>query len=75
MRGDAPAEIAAAIEQRLHLGARVVDDAAVVEAPRGAEIIPRIAELFQPGRLTSIATARPTLADVFAKLTGRGLAS
>ncbi|HVR64704.1 MAG TPA: ABC transporter ATP-binding protein [Polyangia bacterium] len=73
VRGDDPAEIAAAIQQRLHLPARVVDAGAVVEAPRGPEIIPRIAELFPPGRLTSIATARPTLADVFAKLTGRGL--
>jgi hypothetical protein len=36
-------------------------------------VVPRIAELFAPGRLRSIATSRPTLADVFAKLTGRGL--
>jgi len=43
--------------------------------PRGHEVVPRIAELFPPGRLTAIATSRPTLADVFAKLTGKGLAS
>jgi len=30
-------------------------------------------ELFPAGRLRSVATSRPTLADVFAKLTGRGL--
>ena len=30
-------------------------------------------ELFPAGRLRSVATARPTLADVFAKVTGRGL--
>jgi hypothetical protein len=47
----------------------------VIEAPRGHEVVPRVAELFAPGRLTSLATSRPTLADVFAKLTGRGLAS
>lgn len=75
VRGDGAAEIAATIEQRLRLPARVVGDAAVVEAPRGPEIIPRIAELFPAGRIDSIATARPTLADVFAKLTGRGLSS
>jgi hypothetical protein len=47
----------------------------VVEAPRGHEVVPRIAELFPPGRIAAIATSRPTLADVFAKLTGKGLSS
>ena len=75
VRGVDPAEIAAAIQQRLRLPARVVGADVVVEAPRGPEIIPRIAELFAAGRLASIATARPTLADVFSKLTGRGLPS
>jgi len=73
VRGDAPEEIAAAIQQRLGLATRIAGDAVAIEAPRGHEVVPRIAELFAPGRLRSIATARPTLADVFAKLTGRGL--
>jgi ABC-2 type transport system ATP-binding protein len=75
VRGEGAEQIAATIAQRLQLPARVVGDVAVVEAAGGPEIIPRIAELFAPGRLSSIATARPTLADVFAKLTGRGLTS
>ncbi|HXI55805.1 MAG TPA: ABC transporter ATP-binding protein [Polyangia bacterium] len=75
VRGDSAAEIAATVTQRLRLEARVVGEQVVIEAPRGPEIIPRIAELFGPGRLASIATARPTLADVFAKLTGRGLSA
>jgi ABC-2 type transport system ATP-binding protein len=79
VRGDAPAEIAAAIHERLGLDARARasdgDGEVTIEAPRGHEIVPRIAELFAPGRLRSIATARPTLADVFAKLTGKGLAA
>jgi ABC-2 type transport system ATP-binding protein len=75
VRGDGPDEIAAAIEARLGLGARVVDGEVVVEAPRGPEVVPRVAELFAPGRLASVATSRPTLADVFAKLTGRRLAA
>ena len=75
VRGDGADEIASAIQQRLRLPVRVIGGDAVVEAPRGPEIIPRIAELFAPGRLTSISTARPTLADVFAKLTGKGLTS
>ncbi len=79
VRGDAPQEIAAIIAQRLGLPARVAagdaTGAVTIEAARGHEVVPRIAELFAPGRLRSIATARPTLADVFAKLTGKGLES
>ena len=73
VRGDAPEEIAAVIQQRLGLVTRLAAGEVAIEAARGHEIVPRIAELFAAGRLRSIATARPTLADVFAKLTGRGL--
>jgi ABC-2 type transport system ATP-binding protein len=80
VRGANPQEIADTIRQRLGIEARVDQsrdsdgDARVsIEVPRGHEVVPRVAELFAPGRLRSVATARPTLADVFAKLTGRGL--
>jgi ABC-2 type transport system ATP-binding protein len=73
VRGDAPDEIAAVIQQHLGLVTRIAAGEVAIEAARGHEIVPRIAELFAPGRLRSIATARPTLADVFAKLTGKGL--
>jgi ABC-2 type transport system ATP-binding protein len=73
VKADAPEEVAAIISQRLGLYTRVGDGEVVIEAPLGHEIVPRIAELFAPGRLRSIATARPTLADVFSKLTGKGL--
>jgi len=75
VRGDRPDELRATIATRLGLAGRVVDGDVVVEAPRGHEVVPRIAELFPAGRLAAIATSRPTLADVFAKLTGKGLAS
>jgi ABC-2 type transport system ATP-binding protein len=75
VRGDRPEHIAATVGTMLGLPGGVIDGEAVFEAPRGAEAIPRIAELFEPGRLDSIATSRPTLADVFAKLTGRRLAA
>jgi ABC-2 type transport system ATP-binding protein len=75
VRGDQPDEIRATIATRLGLPGRVVDGEVVVEAPRGHEVVPRIAELFPAGRIAAIATSRPTLADVFAKLTGKGLAS
>ncbi|HEY7376542.1 MAG TPA: ABC transporter ATP-binding protein [Polyangia bacterium] len=75
VRGDHPDDLRATIATRLGLAGRVVDGDVVVEAPRGHEVVPRIAELFPAGRLSAIATSRPTLADVFAKLTGKGLAS
>jgi hypothetical protein len=75
VRGDQPDELRATITARLGLAGRLVDDDGVVEAPRGHEVVPRIAELFPPGRIAAIATSRPTLADVFAKLTGKGLSS
>ena len=75
VRGDRPEEIRAAIVERLGLGGRVVDGEVVLESPRGHEIVPRVAELFAAGQLASVSTSRPTLADVFAKLTGRGLTS
>ncbi|HET6281559.1 MAG TPA: ABC transporter ATP-binding protein [Polyangia bacterium] len=73
--GDNPDELCATIKARLDLDGRIVDGHVTVEAPRGHELIPRIVELFPPGRLASVATSRPTLADVFAKLTGRGLSA
>ena len=75
VKGEGLDEIAAAISQRLGLLPRVGHGEVTIEAPRGHELVPRIAELFAPGRLRSIATARPTLADVFSKLTGKGLES
>ena len=73
VEADAPEEIAATLGSRLGLSPRIVDGAVTVEAPRGHELVPRIVELFPPGRLRSVATARPTLADVFAQITGRAL--
>jgi ABC-2 type transport system ATP-binding protein len=75
VRGERPEELAETIRARLGLPGNVLDGDVVLEAPRGHEVVPRIVELFPPGRLASVATSRPTLADVFAKLTGKGLAS
>jgi ABC-2 type transport system ATP-binding protein len=75
VRGDRPEELAETIRARLNLDGAVRDGDVVLEAPRGHEVVPRVVELFPPGRLASVATSRPTLADVFAKLTGKGLSS
>jgi ABC-2 type transport system ATP-binding protein len=73
VRGERADDILATVTAQLGLAGRVVGDDVVFEAPSGHEIVPRIAELFPRGRLASIATSRPTLADVFTKLTGKGL--
>jgi ABC-2 type transport system ATP-binding protein len=75
VRGERPEELAETIRARLGLAGVVLDGDVVLEALRGHEVVPRVVELFPAGRLASVATSRPTLADVFAKLTGRGLAS
>ena len=76
--GDDAEALAGEVRAKLALDARVVDDGAgrtvVIEAPRGHELIPRIVEALAPGRLRAVAMRRPTLADVFVHLTGRGLA-
>ncbi|MGZ3407674.1 MAG: ABC transporter ATP-binding protein, partial [Polyangia bacterium] len=43
------------------------------ETPRGHELIPRLVESLPAGRLRAVGMRRPTLADVFVHLTGRGL--
>jgi len=71
--GDADA-LAADVRARFSLDARVVEQSVVIETPRGHELIPRLVEALPPGRLRAVAMRRPTLADVFVHLTGRGLA-
>jgi ABC-2 type transport system ATP-binding protein len=75
VRGERPEALRDTIAARLGLAGRIVEGEVVLEAPRGPEVVPRIAELFPAGQLASVSTSRPTLADVFAKLTGRGLAA
>lgn len=74
VEADRPDEIAATLTARLGLPARITDGGRVtLESPRGHELVPRIVELFPAGRLLSVATARPTLSDVFALLSGHAL--
>jgi ABC-2 type transport system ATP-binding protein len=72
IEADAPDEVAESV-RGLGLAPRVVDGRVVIESPRGHELIPRIVEQFPPGRLAAVGLRRPTLADVFVHLTGRGL--
>jgi ABC-2 type transport system ATP-binding protein len=72
VEADQPDEVISALVARLGLAPRLVEGRVYVETPRGHELIPRLVELFPVGRLRSVATAQPTLADVFARITGRG---
>lgn len=69
--------VAAELKARLPAAFEVVHGAAeelVLLAPRAHELIPRLVECFPKGRLRSVAMRRPSLGDLFVKLTGRGLA-
>jgi ABC-2 type transport system ATP-binding protein len=72
--GDDADGLAAEVRARSSLDARVADHSVVIETPRGHELIPRLVEALPAGRLRAVAMRRPTLADVFVHLTGRGLA-
>ncbi|HXQ29402.1 MAG TPA: hypothetical protein VN848_09040 [Gemmatimonadales bacterium] len=52
----------------------MTDGHVVLERVGGAEFVPRVAEAF-PGLIASVAVPRPTLDDVFLKLTGRAIRS
>lgn len=73
VEGEAPGALAAEIEGRLGLAARVREDGVHVERERGHELVPRIVEAFPPGRLRSVALRRPTLADAYLAVTGEAL--
>jgi ABC-2 type transport system ATP-binding protein len=67
------ARVGGELRERRASDARVVDGRVMIEAPRAHELIPRLVESLPAGRLRSVAMRRPTLADVFVHLTGRGL--
>jgi ABC-2 type transport system ATP-binding protein len=69
-----PDELARDLGARLDVPCRVVGGRIVIERDRGHELVPRIVEAAPVGRIRSLAMRRPTLADVFVRLTGRALA-
>jgi ABC-2 type transport system ATP-binding protein len=73
LEGDEPEPLAEEVRAHFGLDPRVVDGAVVIETPRGHELIPRLVEHLPAGRLRAVSMRRPTLADVFVHLTGRGL--
>jgi ABC-2 type transport system ATP-binding protein len=68
-----PDEILLSLAARFDLVGTLVDGRIQVERRDGHALIPRLVEAFPSGRLQSIVLRRPTLADVFLKLTGHSL--
>ncbi len=73
LRGDEPAELARALNERFGFAAQVADGAVRLETERGAERLPEILSAF-PGRVQAATVARPDLADVFFHKTGHAFA-
>lgn len=70
-----PAELRDAIRQRFNADAAQVDESDQflrIERPRGHEFIPQLIEAF-PGAIDSVSVGKPTLEDVFIRLTGHRL--
>jgi ABC-2 type transport system ATP-binding protein len=68
---DAPS-LVREIEAQFGGGARAADGQVIVEREGGAEFVPRVAAAF-PSLVTAVAVKRPTLDDVFLKLTGHAI--
>jgi ABC-2 type transport system ATP-binding protein len=68
-----PEFVARTLRERFGLESRLVDGLVLVERERGHEWVPRLVEAFPAGALRSVSLRRPSLGDVFLKLTGEGL--
>lgn len=71
---DQPAELSAALQQRFQVMATRIGDTLRIERERGHELLGEIARDF-PGRFRALTLGKPTLEDVFIKLTGKRLES
>jgi ABC-2 type transport system ATP-binding protein len=65
----APESLSAQVRQKFGVDARVVDGHVRIERPRGHEFVPDLVEAF-PGEISSVSVGKPTLEDVFIRLTG-----
>ncbi len=72
IRSPDAAGLARQIKQQFGGDPRAADGLVVLDRPGGAEFVPQVVEAF-PGLVASVAVQRPTLDDVFLKLTGRAI--
>jgi ABC-2 type transport system ATP-binding protein len=73
VEADDPDDLARTLAERLGIAARVRPDGVQVEHQAGHTLVPRIVELFPPGRLRAVSLRRPTLADAYLAVTGEAL--
>jgi ABC-2 type transport system ATP-binding protein len=67
-----PQALRDALREKLLIEADQVDGVLRIERPRGHELIPQLIEAM-PGLVQSVAVGKPTLEDVFIRLTGHRL--
>jgi ABC-2 type transport system ATP-binding protein len=68
-----PSQVLEVLRDRFELAGALVEGRIQVERREGHALIPRLVEAFPPGQLQSVSLRRPTLADVFLKITGHSL--
>jgi ABC-2 type transport system ATP-binding protein len=68
---DDAAGLAAAVRQRFGVDVEQVDSTVRIERERGHEFIPQLVEAFV-GQIRSVSLGKPTLEDVFIRVTGHG---
>jgi ABC-2 type transport system ATP-binding protein len=65
-----PAQVAQNLRQSLSIEATQLDGLVRLEHPRGHELVPQIIEALPRGIVNSVSVGKPTLEDVFVRLTG-----
>jgi ABC-2 type transport system ATP-binding protein len=68
---DDPQGLAAALKDRFNVAAEQFDSTLRIERERGHEFIPQLVEAFV-GKIRSVSLGKPTLEDVFIRVTGHG---
>jgi ABC-2 type transport system ATP-binding protein len=68
-----PEAVRAAVRERTGVDAQQVGTVLRIERPRGHEFVPQLIEA-APGMVESVSVGKPTLEDVFIRLTGQRLA-
>jgi ABC-2 type transport system ATP-binding protein len=74
LTGDDPDALVAAVRDRFGVPAERVDSVVRIERERGHEFIPQLVEALA-GRVRSVSLGKPTLEDVFIRVTGHGFKS
>jgi ABC-2 type transport system ATP-binding protein len=75
LTADDPAGAAAVIRDRFDVAADVVGNAVRIERERGHEFIPALVEALAGRGVRSVSLGKPTLEDVFIRVTGHGFQS